>query len=88
MARKNYKTLHDRVLARPGAKARVANLRIEVLAELGLSELRRARSVSQMDLARRLEVTQSAISKRDVAWIPRRLPPCMPARGPMRSRRA
>lgn len=60
---KSYAVLHGRVLARPGAEERVAQHREEALAELGLYELRRSQQVSQVELARRLEVTQSAISK-------------------------
>ena len=71
MTRKNYKALHERVLARPGAEERVAKLREGMLVEVGLSELRRARRVSQMDLAERLDVTQSAISRFERGADPR-----------------
>ena len=60
---KSYQMLHERVAARPGAKERVAKHREEVLAELGLYELRRSQDLSQVDLAARLEITQSAVSK-------------------------
>ncbi len=60
---KNYRVLHDQVMARPGAAERLAELRQETLAEIGLYELRRAQDVSQSELAARLEITQAAISK-------------------------
>lgn len=63
MARKKFSKLREQVLARPGAEERVAALRQELLAGIGLYELRRARDVSQASLAEQLDVTQSAISK-------------------------
>jgi len=60
---KNYRALHERVLARPGAAERVAAHREEALAEIGLYELRQMEGVSQVELAARLDVTQPAISK-------------------------
>lgn len=60
---KNYRLLHDRVLARPGAEDRVARHREDALVEVGLHELRLARQVSQVELAGLLDVTQSAVSK-------------------------
>jgi DNA-binding Xre family transcriptional regulator len=60
---KNYRSLHERVLARPGAKERVAKARAEALVELGLYDLRRLFEVSQTELAERLEITQAAVSK-------------------------
>jgi DNA-binding Xre family transcriptional regulator len=60
---KKYQGLHDRVVARPGAEERLARLREETLAEIGLYELRRSRDISQIELAQRLQITQSAISK-------------------------
>jgi predicted transcriptional regulator len=42
---------------------RLARLREQNFAEIGLYELRRALDLSQVSLADRLEVTQSAISK-------------------------
>ncbi|MBM4410524.1 MAG: helix-turn-helix domain-containing protein [Chloroflexi bacterium] len=58
-----YRSLHEQVIARPGAKERVAALREEALAEVGLFELRRSQDVSQTDLAARLDITQAAVSK-------------------------
>lgn len=58
-----WSELSDEVLARPGAKKRLAQKRAETLQEIRLYELRRAEAVSQVELAGRLEVTQGAISK-------------------------
>jgi len=60
---RNYRELHQRVVARPGATERVARHREDALAELGLYELRRSENVSQVELAERLAITQSAVSK-------------------------
>lgn len=60
---KSYRDLHDRVIARPGAEERIARHREEALAEIGLYELRLSKQVSQVELAERLDVTQSAVSK-------------------------
>lgn len=60
---KSYRQLHEKVAARPGAGQRLAALRDETLAEIGLHELRRAIGRSQTDLAAELEITQSAVSQ-------------------------
>ena len=60
---KSYDRLHAKVIARPGAPERLAALREETLAEIGLFELRRSRNQSQIDLASILEISQSAISQ-------------------------
>ncbi len=60
---KNYRELHDQVVSRPGAAERLAALRNETLAEIGLYELRRALDRSQTDLAAELGISQSAISQ-------------------------
>lgn len=60
---KNYRNLHNQVMARPGAAERLAALREETLAEIGLYELRRALERSQADLAASLSVSQSAVSQ-------------------------
>ena len=60
---KSYRTLHDEVLARPGAGERLAALRSETLAEIGLYALRRALDRSQADLAAELGISQSAVSQ-------------------------
>jgi len=46
---KSYRNLHDRVVARPGAAERLAALREDTLAEIGLYKLRRALEHSQAD---------------------------------------
>ena len=58
-----YKDLHDRVAARPGASERLAALRQETLAEIGLYELRRSLERSQTDLAAELGISQPAVSQ-------------------------
>src|SRR6266567_4292268 len=60
---KNFEILHQQVLARPGAAKRLAKLRQETLAEIGLYQLRTAQALSQTELAARLGVTQPAVSK-------------------------
>ena len=60
---KNFKILHDQVMARPGAVERAAKLRQETLAEIGLYQLRIDSQLSQVELAELLDVTQPAISK-------------------------
>jgi predicted transcriptional regulator len=60
---KNYRELHEQVVSRPGAAERLAALRSETLAEIGLYELRRALDRSQTDLAAELGISQSAISQ-------------------------
>lgn len=44
---KNYRRLHEQVAARPGAAERLAALRDQTLAEIGLYELRKALERSQ-----------------------------------------
>jgi DNA-binding XRE family transcriptional regulator len=60
---RSYTSLGTAVEARPGADERLARLRRETLAEIGLYELRRTLERSQADLAALLEVSQSAISQ-------------------------
>ena len=60
---KPYRELHDRVAARPGASERLAALRQETLAEIGLYELRRALDLAQTDLAVELGISQPAVSQ-------------------------
>jgi len=60
---KSYQKLHERVASRPGAAERLAALRKETLAEIGLYELRRALERSQIELAADLGISQSAISQ-------------------------
>jgi DNA-binding Xre family transcriptional regulator len=63
MARTRFSELREQVEARPGAVERLAAKRAETLEEIRLYELRQVEAVSQVDLAERLDVTQSAISK-------------------------
>jgi len=60
---KDFNLLRDQVMARPGAARRVAALREELLAEVGLYELRRSQEVSQAQLAEALHISQGAVSK-------------------------
>jgi len=60
---KSYSKLHDKVTSRPGANERLAELRQQTLAEIGLHNLRRAAGMTQADLAATLNVSQSAISQ-------------------------
>jgi hypothetical protein len=63
MARTNFDELRREVVARPGAKERLAAARAQTLEEMRLYELRHAEAISQVELAGRLNVTQGAISK-------------------------
>lgn len=60
---KNYRKLHDKVTARPGAAERLVALREQTLAEIGLHNLRQAAGLTQAELAATLDVSQSAISQ-------------------------
>lgn len=60
---RKFSEIHHQVLARPGAADRLAQARITTLEEIRLYELRHAEAVSQAELAGRLDVTQSAVSK-------------------------
>lgn len=57
---KNFRILHDQVMARPGAAERIAALSQETLAEIGLYALGQARELSHTELAGRLQITRSA----------------------------
>ncbi len=60
---KSYQELHDRIAERPGAAERLATLRLDTLAEIGLYELRRTLERSQADLAAELGISQPAVSQ-------------------------
>jgi len=60
---KNYRSLQERVQARPGAKVRIERLKQANLAAIALHDLRRRKSLSQQELAERLHVGQPAVSK-------------------------
>jgi transcriptional regulator with XRE-family HTH domain len=63
MARTKFSELRKQVEARPGGRDRLAAERTETLEEIRLYDLRYGRSVTQAELAGRLEITQGAISK-------------------------
>ena len=60
---KKYKELHEQVITRPGAVERLAALRKETLAEIGLYEMRRHLDWSQSGLAAELGISQAAVSQ-------------------------
>ena len=62
---KRYQELHEKVAARPGAPERLAALRQDTLAGIGLYELRRSLERSQTDLAAELGISQPAVSQRE-----------------------
>ena len=62
MAR-NYRDLHEKVVARPGAPDRLRALREATVAEIGLYELRRALNRSQAELAVNMGSSQPAVSQ-------------------------
>lgn len=68
---KNYRQLHDRVLARPGAADRLRALRDDTLAEIGLDALRRKLERSQADIAAELGISQPAVSQLEHGDDPR-----------------
>ena len=61
--RRKFSELRDQVLARPGATERLERARAATLDEIRLYELRHAEALSQAELAGRLDITQSAVSK-------------------------
>ena len=60
---RNFRELHQQVMARPGAAERLAELRKETLAEIGLYEMRRHLDWSQTGLAAELGISQAAVSQ-------------------------
>lgn len=60
---KNYKGLHEQVIARPGARERLVALRQQTLAEVGLYEMRKRLDWSQVGLADELGISQAAVSQ-------------------------
>ena len=60
---RKWSELRDKVMERPGAAERVERARAEFEEELRLYELRHAEALSQVEVAGRLEITQSAVSK-------------------------
>ncbi len=63
MPRTKFSVLEDELLAKPGARERIAAARAETLEEIRLYEIRHREAVSQAELAGRLDVTQGATSK-------------------------
>jgi ribosome-binding protein aMBF1 (putative translation factor) len=63
MAKKNFKTLHDRVMADPARAERVHALDAAIDTALALQELRRHRDLSQADVARALDESQANVSR-------------------------
>lgn len=63
MSLKKYANPRERVRARPGAPERIAGYRREMIAEITLTNLRRARDFTQEELAEALDTTQSGISR-------------------------
>jgi len=66
MAVRNFKELSDPIKADPARAERIARERAEVIAEIvehTLGELRRARKVTQDELARLLATTQPNVSR-------------------------
>jgi DNA-binding XRE family transcriptional regulator len=62
MKARPYKQLHDKVIARPGAVDRLAQLRDETNTEVGLFELRQALKRTQTEQADAMGVSQARIS--------------------------
>ena len=60
---RSFSKLRDEVVARSGAREALADARAATLEEIRLYEVRHAEAVSQAELAGRLEITQSAVSK-------------------------
>jgi predicted XRE-type DNA-binding protein len=60
---KKWSELRKTMMERPGAVDRVERARSELEEELRLYELRHAEALSQVEVAGRLEITQSAVSK-------------------------
>lgn len=60
---RNFRDLHEQVMARPGAAERMAELRKETLAEIGLYELRKRLDWSQPGLADKLGISQASLSQ-------------------------
>ena len=58
-----WSKLRDELMAKPGAAEAMERARAESEEEIRLYELRHAETISQAELAGRLEVTQGAISK-------------------------
>ncbi len=60
---RNFQDLHEQVLAKPGTAGRLAELRKETLAEIGLYEIRKQLDWSQSGLADKLGISQADVSQ-------------------------
>lgn len=60
---RKFSELREELLAQPGAAEAVAKERADALEEISLYELRHGGALSQVELAGRLEITQSTVSK-------------------------
>lgn len=59
----SFRELHEQVMAKPGAAERLAEIRKEALAEIGLYELRKRLDWSQPGLSDKLGISQAALSQ-------------------------
>lgn len=60
---RKWSDLRDKMMERPGAAEAVERAQAGLEEELRLYELRHAEALSQVEVAGRLEITQSAVSK-------------------------
>ncbi len=60
---RKWSELREKMMERPGAAEAVERARVEYDEEVRLYELRHAEALSQVEVAGRLEITQSAVSK-------------------------
>lgn len=60
---RKWSDLREEMMERPGAAGAVERARAEYDEEVRLYELRHAEALSQVEVAGRLEITQSAVSK-------------------------
>ena len=60
---RKWSELREEMMDRPGAAEGLERARAELNEEIRLYELRNAEALSQAELAGRLEITQSAVSK-------------------------
>ncbi len=60
---RKWSELREKMMDRPGAEEGMERARAELDEEIRLYELRNAEALSQAELAGRLEITQSAVSK-------------------------
>ena len=60
---RNFQDLHEQVLAKPGAAGRLAELRKETLAEIGLYEIRKQLDWPRSGLADKLGISQADVSQ-------------------------